>query len=241
MDNNQIKNTFFKLYGLDHSGSHYLSWLLHNNYKDVVILHSHTGWNHGPIVTELNWDSSTWNRDRYIHPNKQIHGRKLQFEKLNSGLSVLDYKSQLTELYKSKELNIVCLIRDPYNWLNSFLITHYISYKTIHMACKQWNDTTLNYFNNDWKNTYIIKYETLRDFPKDVINHIGISSNLSEIVHFQNTNEDHAKGGIFKKTDITKEICIKRISRIFDKSEDEVCHIIDNTISDESLNYYKTL
>jgi len=236
-----MPKTFFKLYGLDHSGSHYLAWLLNNNYKNVVMLHSHTGWNHGEIVTELTWNSSEWNHDKYEHNDKKEHGKALKRERLNTGESVLIYKNEITELYQTKKLILLCLIRNPYSWLNSFNIKHDKSYKTLEESLIRCRRVNLNYFNNTWPNKFIIKYETLRDDTKNSIEKIGKAVGLGEISKFKDTNSDVAKGGEFQRIDVTREKCIENQSKHFNISKEKASELIDKYITEELLSKYNRL
>lgn len=185
-------DTLVKLYGLNHSGSHYLAWLLHNNFNNIGILHSHTGWNHGPIVDEFLWDASKWNTDPYFDGDKKKHGELLKKEGLNSGKTVVDYKKQLEELYSKKELPLLILIRNPYTWLQSYCIKHYedSSGRDLARAMKLWSDINRNYINAIYPKRHFIKYEKLRDNTKDELQKISNFLNIPLTEEFLDTDKD---------------------------------------------------
>jgi len=195
-----MNKTIVKLYGLNHSGSHYLSWLLNHNFNNMVVLHSHTGWNHGNIVTEFNWDASKWNSDPYFKDDLNIHGEKLLKEPLNDGTSVSEHKDKIQELYNSKTLPILALVRNPYTWLHSYCVKHFRDGggRDLARAMKLWSDINRNYKNTDWENKKIIKYETLRDSTESVIKDISIQFGFDKKPDFIDTDKDaillHRKG-----------------------------------------------
>lgn len=187
-----MSETIVKLYGLNHSGSHYLSWLLNHNFNNIVVLHSHTGWNHGEIVTEFNWDASQWNTDPYFNGDYNDHGNALLKEVLNSGKPVTDYKEQIENLYNSKSLPIFVLVRNPYTWLHSYCVRHFKDSggRNLERAMKLWSDINRNYKDTDWVNKKIIKYETLRDLTESVINEISQFIGVEQNETFTDTNKN---------------------------------------------------
>lgn len=178
-----MSETIVKLYGLNHSGSHYLSWLLNANFKNTVILHSHTGWNHGPIVDEFHWNPSKWNGDPYFYDDKYEHGKVLEGEALNNGKPVSYYKKDIQELYTTKKLPMLILFRNPYTWLYSYSIKHYRkeSGRELERAMTLWSNINKNYFDSTYQNKYFIKYEKLRDDTENqlrlISNFLGIEMN----------------------------------------------------------------
>ena len=234
-------NNIFKLYGLDHSGSHYLSFLMINNFPNVVMLHSQTGWNHGPIVKTLDWNGTNWNLDRHEHPNEKQHIKDLKREPLNSGKTVDFYKKEIEDLYKTRKLPLLCLVKSPWNWLMSFNIKHSKKYKKIEDSCKKWNDINENYFSNEWENKIMIKYETLRDDTLVTLNRVGSHFNFPKLESFIDTDGDLAKGGQFKKVDYTKEQCISAHVTHFKKDKEEICEIFDKFITKKVLDNYNKL
>jgi hypothetical protein len=174
-------NNIVKLYGLGHSGSHYLAWLLHNNFPNMVILHSHTGWNHGKIRTVFHWDSTLWNSDPHFNGNRERHGQLLKSESLNSGRPVTDYEHEIEVLYNKRILPIFVLIRNPHDWLRSYNIKHNpksVPWKSLESSCKLWSEINLNYIETEWNKKHIIKYEHLRD---DTTNQLDLISDFLNI------------------------------------------------------------
>lgn len=246
-----IKSNIIKLYGLNHSGSHYLSWLLDKNFFNTVILHSHTGWNHGKIVTEFNWDASKWNDDPFYLKDKVEHGIKLKKESLNNGKSVIEYESEIKHLYDTKTLPIIVLIRNPYTWLYSYCVKHYRDGggRSLERAMKLWTDLNKSYFNTNWPKTHIIKYEKLRDDTKTEVKKIANFLNLNHKEEFVDTNKNAIRlhhststNQQFEKTDESEyEYLIDKLSKHENITSKKFNEMFDSLIDLEIYKKYNEL
>jgi hypothetical protein len=218
-----MDNTIVKLYGLNHSGSHYLAWLLNENFSNMVVLHSHTGWNHGHRVFEFEWDATKWNTDPYFDGNISEHATVLKSELLNSGKPVTHYQDDIRRLYESKELPMFILVRNPYTWLYSYCVKHYKDGegRTLQRGMRLWSDINRDYRDMPWPKEHYIKYEKLRDntegeleriskfldkpFKNDTI--IDTEQNVIELFHGNNTNQKFKKTNETDYTNIINTIC----------------------------------
>jgi hypothetical protein len=167
-----------KLYGLPHSGSHYISWLIRTNIESPLVLHSHTGDNHMEIVDEINWDPVSWTPVREINRNKL--GNKLWNEKLNTDQPVHFHRDEIHKKHESKELLVVCLMRDPYNWLYSAGCKHPQTRYSLEYLTRWWSDLNESYFESTWPNKLIVKYESLIDNSYGVMEQIRKKLSISE-------------------------------------------------------------
>lgn len=212
-----------KLYGLNHSGSHYLAWLLNVNFKDMVILHSHTGWNHGYRIFEFNWDASKWNTDPYFDGDLIKHGQELKREPLNSGEPVTHYEEEIKRLYDEKELPMFILVRNPYTWLYSYCVKHFKEGggRGLQRAMRLWSDINRDYRDMPWPKECYIKYEKLRDNTEDELKRISefldkplkhdkiIDTDVNAINLHRNINQvsDYKKSDESDYTTIINKIC----------------------------------
>lgn len=234
-----------KLYGLNHSGSHYLAYLLHHNFSNMVILHSHTGWNHGKIVDKFIWDHSLWNTDPHFNGVREKHGELLKRELLNSGNPVTHYKNEIKSLYKNEELPLLILIRNPYDWLTSFNIKHNrgVKWKTLQNTIKLWSETNRNYFTHWWPKKHIIKYENLRDYTEKELDKISNFLGIPRNETFIDTEKD-AVSLFNEKPDRKFEMsggkkrCILEHERVFGITRKEFDEIFEEFIDKEVLNTY---
>ena len=240
---------FVKLYGLNHSGSHYLSWLLNNNFKDMVILHSHTGWNHGAIVDYFDWDSMNWNDPSLSKPKKERQSILLKQEELNSGKSISEYKTEIESLYKNKELPLLILMRNPISWIHSYNIVHEKQHweSTLNSAIDLWNKINKNYIENSWPKKHIIKYENLRDNTKEemikISNFLGLELNDD----FTNTKKDAVQMSN-RISEISKfrnsanyDRCKQDHMLVYGLESDEFDEIVENNFDKEVINFYNNL
>lgn len=244
MDSNIVK-----LYGLNHSGSHYLAWLLHNNFQNMVVLHSHTGWNHGKIVTEFDWNAENWNTDPYLNVDKKDHAQLLMAEELNSGKVITHYKEQIKKLYENQSLPLLVLIRNPYDWLRSYNIKHnplLVPWKNLQQSCRLWSDTNQNYMETEWLKKHIIKYENLRDKTETEL------ENISEFLNIQRNNlfrDTVADAVVLSQIDYQtpyennggKERCMMQHEKVFNISEQEFNKIFEENIDPKVLDFYNNL
>lgn len=152
---------FVKYYGLNHSGSHYLQWLIENNIPNTRVLRSHTGWDHGKIREAYEEDYTLWNTDEYFNGNRDNHNLQLYNE-------VKPYLPRIKELYDTKQLPIICLIRNPFDWLYSYCVKHKNEgdNRKVHLAVNLWNEVNKNYIHSTWENKLILKYENLLSEPQ---------------------------------------------------------------------------
>lgn len=242
-------NKIVKLYGLNHSGSHYLAWLLHNNFQNMVVLHSHTGWNHGKIVTDFNWDASKWNTDPHFSGDRNKHGQSLKSEHLNSGRLITDYKDQIQNEYQNKTLPLLILMRNPHDWLRSYNIKHNVKsvpWKTLEKSCQTWSEINIDYIVSDWPKKHIIKYEKLRDETFKQLDKISEFLDIPRNETFLNTgsdavtmsNTDYKVG--FDKTS-GKEISIEQHQKRFGITPEEYEKIFEENIDPKVLDFYNNL
>lgn len=234
-----------KLYGLNHSGSHYLSYLLHHNFPNMVVLHSHTGWNHGKIIDKFNWDASIWNTDPHFNGVREKHGEILKRERLNSGKPVTHYKEQIKHLYKNEDLPLLILIRNPYDWLRSYNIKHNhgVKWKTLQNTVKLWSEINRDYFTHPWPKKHFTKYENLRDNTEQELNKISNFLGIPRNQKFVDTEKDAVSLQNYKpaiKFEIGggKERCIKEHQKIFGIAPQEFEEIFEENIDKEVLNNY---
>ena len=234
-----------KLYGLDHSGSHYLAYLLHNNFPNMVVLHSHTGWNHGKIVDKFNWDATEWNTDPHFNGVREKLGELVKREPLNSGKSVTHYKNQIKHLYKNETLPLLILIRNPFDWLYSYNIKHYhgIKWKTLQNTVKLWSEINRDYFTHWWPKKHFIKYENLRDNTQEELNKISNFLGINLLDDFIDTDLDAvslSNDRPERKFEMGggKERCIKEHQKMFGITPQEFEEIFEENIDKEVLNTY---
>lgn len=137
-----------KIYGLQRSGTNYLSTLLQKNF-DVEVWMNLGGWKHGFINKNPSKDEIFNNTDY---------------------LTKLKYKDEyIIDLFSNKQVNFLCIVKNPYNWLISYKKFLDLTKKKFELvnSVNLWNDIYLNYINND---ITIIRYEDLlNNFNKTLL------------------------------------------------------------------------
>jgi hypothetical protein len=211
--------------------------------------HSHTGWNHGKIVTDFNWDSSKWNTDPYFTGDRTKHGQILKSEHLNSGQSIINYKDQIKQEYKQKTLPLLILMRNPHDWLRSYNIKHNqkrVPWKTLAKSCQTWSEINTDYIDSDWPKKHIIKYEKLRDETLKQIDKISEFLNIPRNETFSDTGSDAV---IMSRTDYKvgfdktngEEISIEEHQKRFGIKSEEYEKIFQENIDPKVLDFYHNL
>lgn len=238
-------DNIIKYYGLPHSGSHYLCWLLHFNFPNMVILRSQTGWDHGKIVDNFTWNHSWWNADPHFNGVREKSGELIKNELLNSGFTVKHYKEQIKELYKNEELPLLILIRNPYDWLRSYNIKHNRNqkWKTLEYSCRLWSHINRDYFTHWWPKKHFIKYENLRDNTEEELDKISYFLGVERNEEFKDTDKDAVK--FYTSPDAPKfqkgggkERCVREHQQKFNITPDQFDEIFDRYIDKEVLNTY---
>jgi len=177
-----MSNKIVKLYGLKHSGSHYLDWLLKHNTEEVVVLHNQTGWNHGIIQLKFHWDVTKWNTDPLFEMDEKYDSHIKSLE-LTRGYPVTHYKDEIESLYFDRKLPLLILIRNPYSWIHSYCVKHKeeAGGATFEDAAAQWNSINLNYIKEQYFPKLFIKFENLQQNPQEelkrVSNFLGVELN----------------------------------------------------------------
>lgn len=238
-----------KLYGLKHSGSHYLAWLLDSNIEGIVNLHSHTGWKHGEIVENINWDFDSWNGDPHFKGNRVFYAQALEKEKLNTGKPTVDYKGEINKLYETRALPILILMRNPYNWVHSYVVKHKEDNgnSSIEAAIKLWNNINRSYIEHSYFPKHIIKYENLRDNTLIELKKISEFLNVELRENFVNSDRDairllHHKAKINKISNpLTDKECIALLSKNKKISSENVSDVFTTYLDKEILNFYNNL
>lgn len=236
-----------KLYGAPHSGAHYLGWLIHNNINNSLVLFSHTGNHHGTIPTEPDFDGENW--VHYFIPEGDIESthNAMFTENLNTGYPYDTHKNEIIKQYKSGGVLIICLFRNPYDWMYSSIIKHRLPEYNVEFLTKYWNELATSYFNYEWENKMLIAFETLRENPEMIINKIRNHFAMKNIRKFINTKRDVIKlsqqkpGNVGDTYEYGKSRCKEVCEDIYGTSPEEFDEIFNRNISKENLDRYNQL
>jgi len=92
---------YFKIYGLERTGTNYTSSLIEENFDYVKVFMNIGGWKHGHLIK---------------YPNKKIMFKTVDFK------SFKKYKNTgLINLFKKNKIEFLITVKNPYTWLNSYL------------------------------------------------------------------------------------------------------------------------
>jgi hypothetical protein len=150
--------TFFKLFGLQRSGTNYIKWLIESNFKEVNVLQNGLGRKHFPPLEKIDWKGKEWNN--FCSPkysNQEI--------------------KEIYKAYLNDRLFFILAVKDPFAWFISFLkhIKIEINEENIDKGIKNyinlWNTRNKEFLNinnlKEYKKVKLVKYEELIcDCPK---------------------------------------------------------------------------
>lgn len=200
---------YFKIYGLQRTGTNYISSLIEKNFENVKVFMNVGGWKHGNII-------------RY--PNNKIMLQKTDKYTSNKYRNV-----NLVKLFK-ENVNFIVTVKNPYTWILSYL-NHYRLEKNkenIKEIVKLWNTRYSNYKKFIEKGTsYLIKYEDVLEnylkILKEIMKKFHLKKSEKKFKPIKNklkANVDSTigvvKDEVFNKTEyyINPEI-----NKIFNKKE----------------------
>lgn len=187
-----MDNKLVKLYGLKHSGSHYLDWLLKHNTEEVVVLHNQTGWNHGEIQTKFNWNVETWNTDPIFRMDSSYDAHIKNSVLLTRDLPVSEYKKEIQTLYQYNTLPLIILMRSPYSWIYSNSVKHAKASNnaTFEDSAIMWNRMNRNYIEETTFPKLFIKFENLQQNPEEELKRVAEFLDVELTTPFINSDRD---------------------------------------------------
>lgn len=146
------------------TSTNYISYSILNNFKDVDVFMNIGGWKHGEIIE---------------FPDS--------FNLLNSVDDIDDKNNieinNIIDLFKSKKINFIVTIKNPYMWINSMsnFERKKITPEYVVDKINMWNKHYSNYKNfieND--KAYLFKYETFLKQPTEILDEIKTKFNLTK-------------------------------------------------------------
>ena len=200
-----------KLFGLKESGIDYLAWLLNENFKNITILRSHTGWEHGELILTYESDYTKWKcndlTDPMLSSEKEKEALSFNTENLNSGKPLSYYVEEIKSLYDTGELPLLIVLRNPYIWLHEYCVKNFKDgeYRILERAMRMWNGINRDYIDMPWSQQHYIKYEKLVSNSEIELQRmsdflgVGIAGDIKTNPNILNTT--------INTTQLIKEIC----------------------------------
>jgi len=147
---------FVKIYGLQRTGTNYLTAMLKRNFSDVGILVNELGWKHDSVsLNNVDWNGSDW-CSPHSNETEQQAERNVYLNTFNL--------EDLKNSYDTDQIHYLFCIKNPYSWYDSVVVkkdSH--AYKNFNMQqiIEFWNRVNNDYYNFCQKNNncLIIKYE----------------------------------------------------------------------------------
>lgn len=234
---------FIKIYGLERSGTNYLTWAMCRAYSDVCVLVDETGWKHGEIPTNVDWTGGDWSDPAWPEPARRRHAA-LRLRRLGASLASLKEAAE-------DGLAICAIVKDPYAWVSSF--SHYrgvpCSPVRVDMILR-WNRVNRQYVDYVMRKpslAAIVRYEDLllnaRSALEEVAARFGfIRSGCARLTtNFQMNFFAGSSGRAFDREKYSKKVYMKNYSKtdmeIFYKHLDvELCSRLSYLVYDSTFS-----
>ena len=133
---------FVKIYGLQRTGTNYLTAMLKRNFSDVGILVNELGWKHDSVsLNNVDWNGSDW-CSPYSNETEQQAERNVYLNTFNL--------EDLKNSYDTDQIHYLFCIKNPYSWYDSVVVkkdSH--AYKNFNMQqiIEFWNRVNNDYYN----------------------------------------------------------------------------------------------